>query len=402
MRVAVFIKSTTFHPGHGGMEVQNKTLAEGLVRKGNEVIVYSPKGTLEIFTATEQGVKYKFIDSKYKNSSIIQSIFNMGAKNEWYVKSFETFVADHEEKKFDIVFSQSSAGLGIIRKKKELGVKVISIAHGTIFSEFKTLLARPKTIKNSLKLVKDFEYTLRTYLTRQKEFIRKSDAVVCVSDFVKRNIVSETGIVKDLVTVIYNGVSDIFPDLNLRQSSPFTILYVGRIERDKGLFDLVENFKYHASRKDKEIFLKIVGDGSDLIILKEYVVKLGLNDKVLFTGFQKGILLKDSYDRSRIFVLPTKRIEGFPVTLAEAMMNMLPVVAFDLGGVSEAVVNGETGFLVKKGDWGTFNKRLEKLIVDDLVLAQMSKKARDRAVELYSEDGMIKSYLEVSQRVLSK
>lgn len=402
MRVAIFIKSTTFHADHGGMEVQNKTLAEGFIKKGHEVVVYSPKGSLEKLTAAENGVEYKFIDSKYKNSTILQSILNTGAKSEWYVKSYKTFLEDNQEKKCDIVFSQSSAGLGIIRKKEELRVKVIAIAHGTIFSEFKTLLTRPKNLKNILRILKDFEYTLRTYLTRQKEFIRKADCVVAVSDFVKRNIVAETGVSKDMVTVIYNGVSDAFPDINLRVSSPFTILYVGRIERDKGLFELVENFKKHSGRKDKEVFLKIVGDGPDLAKLKGYVSKLGLNDRVVFGGFQKGAALKESYDRSRIFVLPTKRVEGFPVALAEAMMAMLPVIAFDLGGVSEAVVNGETGFLVKKGDWGAFNARLSKLIVNDQALTFMLQKARDRATSMFSKDQMVKSYLDVVQRILDK
>lgn len=138
MRIAVFIKSTTFHKGYGGLETQNRTLCEGLAKKGFDVTVFSPKGDVEFEEKENEGVKYVFVNAHYK-----KYIFSAIDKESWYRKSLEEFRKIHQKNPFDLVLSQSASAESIIDNKGSLGVRVISVAHGTAASEFKTFLKTP-------------------------------------------------------------------------------------------------------------------------------------------------------------------------------------------------------------------------------------------------------------------
>ena len=394
MRIAIFIKATTFHKNHGGLEVQNRILAEGLA-ESNEVMVYSPKGGLDFTSKIEKSVFYKFIDARYKNKNILESILNVGVKSEWDKKSYDVLLNDHREKPFDVVVSQSSAGLGIIKRKKELGVKVVSIAHGTIWSEFRTLLARKKSLVSTIKLVKDFEYTVRNYLTRQKQYLTGSDLVIAVSEFVAGNVAKESGIPMNKIKVIHNGVSEFSGNALPKPESPITILYVGRIEEDKGVFELVTTFANLIKKQGGGIRLLIAGEGPDLTRLKEVVKSSSLEDPVSLLGYLNREELETYYLTSHIFVLPTKRIEGFPVTIPEGMIAGLPIVAFDLGGIREGVFDGKSGFLIRKGRWDMFEEKLETLIGDANLRVELGEHAKALAKSEFSRDTMVHKYLDV-------
>ena len=74
MHIAVFTKKTTFHKGYGGLETQNKLLVEELVRRGNSVIVFSPKAEIETDGTVDSGVTYVFIPAVYRMGIFFQNI----------------------------------------------------------------------------------------------------------------------------------------------------------------------------------------------------------------------------------------------------------------------------------------------------------------------------------------
>ncbi len=86
MKIAAFIKSTTLHKNHGGLETQNKVLCEGLVKKGHQVTVFSPKRDLDVSGAEESGVKYVFIDAQYG-----RKIISGFKKDSWEKMSLKVF-----------------------------------------------------------------------------------------------------------------------------------------------------------------------------------------------------------------------------------------------------------------------------------------------------------------------
>src|SRR4030065_994231 len=131
MRIAVMAKKTTFHKGFGGLETQNKALCEGLSAKGHIVTIFSPVYELDKNEIIENNVRYVFVKCVYRMGPVF-GFFGTIQKSNWINRSVEEFTKIHEKEKFDIVLAQSSTGLGIIKNKKKLNIKVISIAHGTI------------------------------------------------------------------------------------------------------------------------------------------------------------------------------------------------------------------------------------------------------------------------------
>ena len=204
MNIAVFIKRTTFHEGYGGLETQNQTLCEGLSGKGHRVTVFSPKYELEQDFASKNGVDYVFVECSYR------SLAGLGHldKNNWENKSFFAYKIAHDEKAFDIVLAQSSAGLGLLRRKSDLTVPVISISHGTTVGEYKTLLQSIKSFGDVIRLIPNTAYMLLNFFIRQRLFVLKSNKVIAVSNVVKQKLVEETFVSKGRITVIHNGVDE--------------------------------------------------------------------------------------------------------------------------------------------------------------------------------------------------
>ena len=159
------------------------------------------------------------------------------------------------------------------------------------------------------------------------------------------------------------------PDVN---HSPVNLINIGRIIFQKDQAKLV----HLVSRLQSDFVLHILGDGIDMMNLKTVVNKFNLADKVLLHGSIKDVnpwLLKGD-----IFVL-SSRYEGLPLSILEAMSAGLPVVAYDAGGVSEAVIDGETGYVIDQTDDESFVGKLERLIND----ASLRKRFGDAAYQRY-------------------
>jgi glycosyltransferase involved in cell wall biosynthesis len=390
MRIAVFIKRTTLHKGQSGLETQNLNLCEGLAKKGYEVVVFSPKLELTQATAEANGVKYVFVPAT------LRYLFAEYNRDSWENKSVEVFKKYHAEKKFDLVLGQSSGGIGIVKHKAELGVKVISIAHGTALGEIKTFLTNVSSAKDIVLAVKNLQYFLRQYFGRQREFILGSDKVIAVSNAIKKQLLDETFVPEEKVVVINNGIATVSPtDISARfapdRKDKLTLLYIGQVAKDKGCDLFVPMFKDFT---DYAFKLHVVGVGSYSEILKKTVVENNLTEKVIIHGwkpYSEARALFNSTDFDA-FIFPTKRMEGFPMVLVEAMIGGLPVVAFDMGGVPDAI-DASTGFVLPPGRFDLFKEALLKLYQDVGLRQQISTAAREKAYRSFTIEHMLEQYV---------
>jgi glycosyltransferase involved in cell wall biosynthesis len=119
-------------------------------------------------------------------------------------------------------------------------------------------------------------------------------------------------------------------------------VFVGRLTRDKGVFDLAEAVTLLADRSNFEVYL--VGDGDALGPLKQLVADRHLG-QVRLLGWQDRDSVSRILEGSHIFVLPSYR-EGLPNAILEGMAHGLPVIATDTGAISESVQDGANGFLI--------------------------------------------------------
>jgi len=396
MRIAVFIKSTTFHKGYGGLETQNQALCEGFAKRGHEVVVFTPKRELDFEEKELNGVYYVFISCSFR------SLYGFSHldKNNWFNKSASYFANSHNEKPFDIVIGQSSAALGIIGNKDRFGVKIISISHGTAIGEYKTVFSSIDSLKDMIHLILDTAYVLMNFFTRQRKFVLHSNKIVAVSYAVKDALIEETFIPREKIEVIHNGRDyKFFDELKVEKNNDGVIrlIYVGKIIKSKGVFNLIDIVKNMSAKNIKVSFL---GDGEDMDLFERKAASEGLEDVFCFCGKLPHKDVVSSLLMSDIFILPSLRVEGFPMTVIEAMFAGLPVVASDIGGIREAVDDGITGFLVCPGDISLFREKLEILIDDEKLRSEMGWNAKSKALKNFSVDAMLDKYEKVINEVL--
>ena len=110
-----------------------------------------------------------------------------------------------------------------------------------------------------------------------------------------------------------------------------------------------------AGRVDSEKFLTE---------LKIEIAAAGLADRVIFTGQLDAAGLRDWYAASAVLAFPTRHHEGLPRILLEAQALELPVVVHDIGGTSEGIRDGQSGYLIRVGDQDVLVQRLGELLRD--------------------------------------
>ena len=132
-----------------------------------------------------------------------------------------------------------------------------------------------------------------------------------------------------------------------QKKDPHTLLFLGRLHEEKGIFDLLEAIARLRS-KFPDIRLLCGGDG-EVEAVKKRIVSLGLQDAVQLLGWVGGDDKKQALAASSVYVLPSY-YEGLPMGVLEAMAAGVPVVATIVGGIPELITDGVDGRLVSPGD----------------------------------------------------
>jgi glycosyltransferase involved in cell wall biosynthesis len=198
------------------------------------------------------------------------------------------------------------------------------------------------------------------------------------------------------VRVIANGVPDHYgtetgetattsrrPD-----DGPIRIGAVSRLSREKGIDILIEAFARIDGRRC-EVELVLIGDGSEREPLERLAHDRGVADRVRFMGTRDDVpRLLPTLD---IYALPS-RSEGLPMAILEAMAASLPMVAARVGGVPEAVIDGETGLLTPPENPAAFAQALQRLIDEPDTRRRMAEAARRRFDGRYDVSCMADGY----------
>jgi glycosyltransferase involved in cell wall biosynthesis len=139
-----------------------------------------------------------------------------------------------------------------------------------------------------------------------------------------------------------------------------------------------------ALNQTKNSRLVIIGEGPDLERLKELSTHLGISEKVLFVGKVPNKSMPAILSLADVVVFPSVKIggveEGSSLGLVEALACARPVIATDVGGLSEAIVDGDNGLLVPERDVIAMAKAIVRLESDPTVAAGIGKRARDYVI----------------------
>jgi glycosyltransferase involved in cell wall biosynthesis len=219
--------------------------------------------------------------------------------------------------------------------------------------------------------------------------------LITVSEFDRRFGIASRLVPEHRVVTVHNGMPDIPPVLRASpQVSPPRLVMVARFEPQKDHATLLQAL---SGLRDQAWELDLVGDGPLRGDMESLAGKHGLSGRVHFLGQRSDVdrLLA----RAQISILTTNW-EGFPLSILEAMRAGLPVVASDVGGVSEAVQDGETGYVVPRADAQRLRNRLEELLRSGHLRRRLGAAGRARYEQHFTLDHMVAETLEVYQSVL--
>ena len=229
---------------------------------------------------------------------------------------------------------------------------------------------------------------------------------IAVSGVNRKRLIDNGFYSSERVCVVRNGIdinafgstmdkSGLRRQLSLSKSA-FLITVIGYLEQVKGHSYFLEALQGIVVRHPNVVAL-LVGDGVLRKTLEIQVQDYNLSDSVIFTGWRNDV--PRILSASDLLVLPSLS-EGFPLSILEAMASGLPVVASDVGGISEAVIDGETGVLVQPASSHALEVAITNLLEQPELLSYMGKAGRERALAKYDVSRMVNDICHVYKQIM--
>lgn len=312
---------------------------------------------------------------------------------------------DHPRVKLvPFVFGRSPLALGrsraIARVARDLGIDLVN-AHASLDRHL-TIQAK-HLFRGGFKLV----HTRRNVplstggRLQGRYYAAATDRIIAVSGRVAEAMVAG-GVPADHVTVVHNGIPlenyRAVPEEKVRAARASLGIgeakrVVGMMARKKSQADLFRAMK--SVEREATILLLGIDRDDELEALRE---SLRLPHRVIYGGFRLDVI--PYYRLLDVFVLPSV-IEGYSLSILEAMALGLPVVCTDAGGNAEAVEEGVNGFLFRPGDIDTFGSALRKLLADEDLRSAMGARNREDAFRRFDVAETVRKAEAVYESVLT-
>jgi glycosyltransferase involved in cell wall biosynthesis len=208
------------------------------------------------------------------------------------------------------------------------------------------------------------------------------------------------GIPKNRIVYLPNSVDTNFfkPGKNKEEN---LLLYVGRITELKGLHLLIEALKY----LKKNVRLVIIGPPDwntsyyqKLLNTFERENAKGKH-KISYLGAMEQSEIVKWYQKASLFILPSF-VEGFPVTVLEALSCGTPVVATNVGGIPEVIQNNETGILIPPSNPVSLAKAIDHLLENEDIRLEMTRRGRENVQKQYSLENACKKLRLIYKQLL--
>jgi sugar transferase (PEP-CTERM/EpsH1 system associated) len=232
-----------------------------------------------------------------------------------------------------------------------------------------------------------------------------TDVLFTVSNELREFHARQASIPADRIRVLYNGVdaerfafrSQARAETRARLGIRSESVVVGSVGRLVPIKDYPLTFRGISQliQRGHDIVFLLVGGGPELDTLEQLVRDSSeLNGRVHFLGFSDRI--PELLSAMDIFV-QTSRAEGMSNTLLEAMATSLPLLATRVGGNSEIIVHGETGYLFPPGDCATLIRHLNSLVSSTALRWQLGQAGRRRTLKEFSIERMLDEYRKLYQ-----
>lgn len=365
----------------GGVERTTLEIVEAISRAGGLALVATAGGRLEPDLKTAGGELIRIPAASKNPITIIANAFKLAK------------IA--RERKVQIIHARSRApAWSALLAARMANVPFVTTYHG-IYNAKSPL----KTFYNSV--------------------MARGDAIIANSEFTREHVLANHDVMPERVTAIPRGVDlDVFnPEKTTANdiaalrakwgvsASQSVILVPARLTRWKGQMILIEAARLLQQRRPNAAKIIIAGDDQGRRAYTQEMLSAikagGLQDVVSLVGHLRQMPL--AFAASDMAVFPVIEPEAFGRGAVEAEAMGIPVIASNLGGYTETVVEGQTGFLVPAGAAGPLCGAIERMIdAGAEKRADMGRKGQERVRALYSKTALQSATLAVYQRVLSE
>ena len=216
---------------------------------------------------------------------------------------------------------------------------------------------------------------------RNRRIFRLAAKLIVLNDFMAGTLSKARFCKKDICIVPPSIDRQTNDDSTPKDNGTAKVLYVGRSSSEKGLDLLLQ-----ALMLIKMPYQVIIAGGLSHPTIRKMVQGSRLEEKIKFTGWISHDELETLYRQARVLAFPSHCQETFGIVGLEAASHSLPVVAFNVGGVSSWLWDGETGYLVPPFDVKAFAERLEKILGDRSIAVKMGNQGRERVETEHSAE----------------
>jgi glycosyltransferase involved in cell wall biosynthesis len=250
----------------------------------------------------------------------------------------------------------------------------------------------------------------------ERRAFQLSNAIIANAEAVRRELIAE-GVPSEKVLTVYNGldVERVAPPSSLRREEALDLLGLPG-DSERRFITIVANVRHPV--KDHPMFLRaarrvreripqaafvVAGEGELMPDLRALAAELGIERDVFFTGRCERVA--ELLAVSEVCVLSSKA-EGFSNAILEYMAAARAVVATDVGGAREAIIEGETGYLVPAGDDAMMAERIISLLSDPQRTREMGERGRLAVKKRFSCEAQLerteKLYVELLTKTASR
>jgi glycosyltransferase involved in cell wall biosynthesis len=412
----------------GGVELHVHNIAKELRKQGNEVLVfcrdYSPgREEFDLVRTMYDGVPVARMNYKFSDCDSFEKIYSNPSIVRIFRDVFQEFDPDIVH-----VHHLSCLTTDIVHMIKETEVPVVMTLH-----DFWMGCPRGQRITASLSSCPEIQLDrcmpclrelwpsffkggqddlsrseadtfdmgmLENYHAHIHHVLESCDRLVTPSRFMKE-IYKRYGISDSAITVVENGLDHgLFKNMSARRSPMTRFGYIGSVLPSKGIHILIEAFKLIGG---SDLSLHIWGEvlpfhkdtnyGHRLAVLTK-----GWESSIQFHGRYENTDLPDILSGLDIVVVPSIWYEAFCLTVREAFLANVPVIASNFGAMAEAIEDGETGLLFNVGDCVDLSEKMKRLMDEPALRKKLIESPKKVATVSENVAGLKKVYSEVSRQ----
>ncbi len=387
MKIAFF--TDTYHPEVNGVVTFLDTVIRELAKHGHHVIIYT------------QSVATNPI--RHPNVELVKlPILKVYPKFYLVIPNSEKLRKQVQEDCVDIIHVHTPGilALSALRAARKLNIPAAISFHG-FWHVYDQFFPPVKKLKDKLRLLIE-----ASGLKRVKDPVKESIWFLLGALYGKFDVaVAPCNSTAEMLRghginckAINYGINYAITPPRKGDRSHSKLLVVSRLSFEKDIQVVVAAFSI-AARKHPELRLTLVGNGPARKFLEKLADKLGVRDKVTFTGMVKRNLIKEYYRTHDVFATAST-FETFGYTTAEAMAAGLPVVAVKAQGTVDLVSHGVNGFLVEPYDVTGFAEAMEKIFGDRTKAKRFGEASRELVKE-FSVEECYKNHIELYKRLLN-